>query len=167
MTSSTGTYDTRRYPLCAPWSGERGDEFAKRFLPSFLSGLMAKSDDFCTYEQQLAGECPGGIIPPTAAQLQANPQHVNLERPHLGNAAEQRKSETAFYNRDSAIISAFRTHMLNPMVQKRIDDIIGEGRDLGVENLRGSGEIAGETSRAYDDTFTLTYVSGRSVGRRT
>ena len=29
---------------------------------------------------------------------------------------------------------------------------------------RGSGLIAGETSRAYDETFTLSYVTGRSVG---
>jgi acetyl-CoA carboxylase/biotin carboxylase 1 len=35
---------------------------------------------------------------------------------------------------------------------------------IGVENLRGSGLIAGETSRAYDETFTLSYVTGRSVG---
>jgi len=46
----------------------------------------------------------------------------------------------------------------------KISAIVGEGRDLGVENLRGSGLIAGETSRAYDETFTLTYVAGRSVG---
>ncbi|KAH8046018.1 acetyl-CoA carboxylase [Aureococcus anophagefferens] len=31
-------------------------------------------------------------------------------------------------------------------------------------NLRGSGTIAGETSRAYQDGFTLSYVTGRSVG---
>jgi acetyl-CoA carboxylase/biotin carboxylase 1 len=35
---------------------------------------------------------------------------------------------------------------------------------IGVENLQGSGLIAGETSRAYEQTFTLSYVSGRSVG---
>ena len=46
----------------------------------------------------------------------------------------------------------------------RIDDIIGEEQDLGVENLMGSGLIAGETSRAYDDIFTLTLVVGRTVG---
>jgi len=46
----------------------------------------------------------------------------------------------------------------------RIDDIIGEEPDLGVENLMGSGLIAGETSRAYNDIFTLTLVVGRTVG---
>merc|ERR1719387_1427167 len=42
------------------------------------------------------------------------------------------------------------------------DDQVPDG--IGVENLRGSGTIAGETSRAYEETFTLSYVSGRSVG---
>jgi len=45
-----------------------------------------------------------------------------------------------------------------------IDDIIGTKTGIGVENLRGSGMIAGETSRAYDEIFTLSYVTGRSVG---
>ncbi|RKP13306.1 carboxyl transferase domain-containing protein [Piptocephalis cylindrospora] len=45
-----------------------------------------------------------------------------------------------------------------------ITDIIGRQDGLGVENLRGSGRIAGETSRAYEDIFTATLVSCRSVG---
>lgn len=50
-----------------------------------------------------------------------------------------------------------------------LDAIIGEGMKstqggIGVENLQGSGLIAGETSRAYQDTFTLSYITGRSVG---
>ncbi|XP_026193591.1 acetyl-CoA carboxylase [Cyclospora cayetanensis] len=46
-----------------------------------------------------------------------------------------------------------------------LDAIIGSDNEyLGVENLRGSGKIAGETSQAYDETFTLSLVSGRSVG---
>jgi acetyl-CoA carboxylase carboxyltransferase component len=36
--------------------------------------------------------------------------------------------------------------------------------DLGVENLMGSGLIAGETARAYYEIFTLTLVVGRTVG---
>lgn len=46
----------------------------------------------------------------------------------------------------------------------RITDVIGAMDGLGVENLRGSGLIAGETSRAYDDIFTVTLVTCRSVG---
>jgi len=45
-----------------------------------------------------------------------------------------------------------------------ITDIVGTEPDLGVENLSGSGLIAGETSIAYKDIFTLTLCVGRSVG---
>ena len=43
----------------------------------------------------------------------------------------------------------------------RLTDIMG---GLGVECLQGSGMIARVTSAAYEETFTLTYVTGRSVG---
>ncbi|CAO0802940.1 unnamed protein product [Mucor circinelloides] len=46
----------------------------------------------------------------------------------------------------------------------RINDVVGLTDGLGVENLKGSGLIAGETSRAYDDIFTITLVTCRSVG---
>ena len=46
----------------------------------------------------------------------------------------------------------------------RIIDIIGEEDGLGAENLRGSGLIAGETSAAYQDIFTITLATGRTVG---
>lgn len=50
---------------------------------------------------------------------------------------------------------------LNGEVVYRLTDIIGSEPDLGVENLKGSGLIAGETSAAYNDIFTLTLVLGR------
>ena len=46
----------------------------------------------------------------------------------------------------------------------RITSIIGLKDGLGVECLRGSALIAGETSRAYDDIFTISMVTARSVG---
>jgi len=46
----------------------------------------------------------------------------------------------------------------------KVTDIIGSEPDLGVENLKGSGLIAGETSSAYNDIFTMTIVLGRTVG---
>ncbi|KAF8159642.1 cytosolic acc1, acetyl-CoA carboxylase [Crassisporium funariophilum] len=46
----------------------------------------------------------------------------------------------------------------------KITDVIGLQDGLGVECLKGSGLIAGETSRAYDDIFTITLVTARSVG---
>lgn len=46
----------------------------------------------------------------------------------------------------------------------KIVTIIGKEDGLGVECLRGSGLIAGATSRAYNDIFTCTLVTCRSVG---
>ncbi|KAF2276297.1 acetyl-CoA carboxylase [Westerdykella ornata] len=46
----------------------------------------------------------------------------------------------------------------------KITTIVGAEDGLGVESLRGSGLIAGETSRAYEDIFTITLVTCRSVG---
>lgn len=46
----------------------------------------------------------------------------------------------------------------------RIESIVGASDGLGVENLRGSAMIAGATSEAYNDIFTITLVSCRSVG---
>lgn len=45
-----------------------------------------------------------------------------------------------------------------------ITSIIGSENGLGVECLKGSGLIAGSTSRAYKDIFTITLVTCRSVG---
>ncbi|ODV93626.1 hypothetical protein PACTADRAFT_51402 [Pachysolen tannophilus NRRL Y-2460] len=45
-----------------------------------------------------------------------------------------------------------------------IKSIIGADEGLGVECLRGSGLIAGATSKAYKDIFTITLVTCRSVG---
>jgi acetyl-CoA carboxylase/biotin carboxylase 1 len=52
----------------------------------------------------------------------------------------------------------------NGETRMQLDDIIGQIHGIGVENLRGSGMIAGEQSAAYADAFTLSYITGRSVG---
>lgn len=39
-----------------------------------------------------------------------------------------------------------------------ITDIIGNTDGIGVENLRGSGTIAGESSQAYDEIITISMV---------
>lgn len=50
-------------------------------------------------------------------------------------------------------------------IRHKITTIIGAEDGLGVECLRGSGLIAGETSRAYEDIFTITLVTCRSIGK--
>ncbi|RHZ27040.1 hypothetical protein DYB31_000172 [Aphanomyces astaci] len=73
------------------------------------------------------------------------------------------KSDYDYFHSVGAIECAHKV-TADGEVRYVITDIIGEEKDLGVENLRGSGTIAGESSRAYNDIFTLTYVCGRSVG---
>ncbi|ETN77735.1 carboxyl transferase domain protein, partial [Necator americanus] len=47
----------------------------------------------------------------------------------------------------------------------RLKAVIGkEHENIGVENLQGSGLIAGETSAAYDEVPTYCLVTGRTVG---
>lgn len=55
-------------------------------------------------------------------------------------------------------------HPATGEIRYKLDAIIGQIHGIGVENLKGSGLIAGETARAYDEGFTLSYVTGRSVG---
>ncbi|XP_025789381.1 acetyl-CoA carboxylase 2 [Puma concolor] len=45
-----------------------------------------------------------------------------------------------------------------------ITDIIGKDRGLGVENLKGSGMIAGESSLAYEEIVTISMVTCRALG---
>ncbi|CAJ0566604.1 unnamed protein product, partial [Mesorhabditis spiculigera] len=50
-------------------------------------------------------------------------------------------------------------------LELRIKAVIGRTNEhIGVENLQGSGLIAGETSAAYDQVPTYCLVTGRSVG---
>lgn len=45
----------------------------------------------------------------------------------------------------------------------KITDIMGKENGIGVENLKGSGLIVGETSLAYDEIPTISIVSCRAV----
>ncbi|XP_053444554.1 acetyl-CoA carboxylase 2 isoform X1 [Nycticebus coucang] len=45
-----------------------------------------------------------------------------------------------------------------------IMDIIGKDDGLGVENLKGSGTIAGESSLAYEEIVTISLVTCRALG---
>ncbi|PTU18563.1 hypothetical protein P175DRAFT_0559382 [Aspergillus ochraceoroseus IBT 24754] len=58
------------------------------------------------------------------------------------------------------------TEMIHDEGEERhkITTIIGAKDGLGVECLKGSGLIAGATSKAYEDIFTITLVTCRSVG---
>ncbi|CAF3453887.1 unnamed protein product [Rotaria socialis] len=63
-------------------------------------------------------------------------------------------------------MNCVRTEVVNDDGETRykIIDIIGKENSIGVENLRGSGMIAGETSLAYNLIPTISLVTCRAVG---
>lgn len=68
------------------------------------------------------------------------------------------------YLRINSSVIAHELKLDNGKTRWVVDTIVGNEDGLGVENLTGSGAIAGAYSRAYKETFTLTYVTGRTVG---
>ena len=70
--------------------------------------------------------------------------------------------EETFESIEDGVVNTKKIEV-NGSVRYRIMDIVGK-YGIGVENLSGSGLIAGSTSRACANTFTLSYVTGRSVG---
>ncbi|XP_031273028.1 acetyl-CoA carboxylase 1-like [Pistacia vera] len=66
--------------------------------------------------------------------------------------------------RIGSFVIAHEMKLVNGETRWIVDSIVGKEDGLGVENLSGSGAIAGAYSRAYRETFTLTYVTGRTVG---
>jgi len=55
------TYDAKAYDVCAPWFGERGDKFIRRFAPAFKHGLAGITDDYDNLEDHLMRRDIGSI----------------------------------------------------------------------------------------------------------
>ncbi|XP_075575890.1 acetyl-CoA carboxylase 1 isoform X1 [Pelecanus crispus] len=69
------------------------------------------------------------------------------------------------YKKVSALNSVHCEHVEdNGESRYKITDIIGKEDGLGIENLRGSGMIAGESSLAYDSVITINLVTCRAIG---
>uniref|UniRef100_A0A8L0DT70 acetyl-CoA carboxylase n=1 Tax=Oncorhynchus mykiss TaxID=8022 RepID=A0A8L0DT70_ONCMY len=69
------------------------------------------------------------------------------------------------YKKVSALNSVYCEHIEdNGESRYKITDIIGKDDGLGVENLKGSGMIAGESSLAYDEVITMNLVTCRAIG---
>ena len=105
----------------------------------------------------------------------------------IGMAEELIPHFSAAWNDPAKPTAGFKYLYLTPELKKRFEDskirhvitepimegdeerhkittIIGAEDGLGVECLKGSGLIAGATSKAYEDIFTITLVTCRSVG---
>ncbi|CAH2295134.1 acetyl- carboxylase 2 isoform X4 [Pelobates cultripes] len=69
------------------------------------------------------------------------------------------------YTRISAMNSVHCEHVEDEGESRyMLTDIIGKEEGIGVENLRGSGTIAGESSLAYEEIITISMVSCRAIG---
>uniref|UniRef100_A0AAX7SUC5 acetyl-CoA carboxylase n=1 Tax=Astatotilapia calliptera TaxID=8154 RepID=A0AAX7SUC5_ASTCA len=69
------------------------------------------------------------------------------------------------YKKVSALNSVHCEHVEDEGESRyKITDIIGKDEGLGVENLRGSGMIAGESSLAYEEIITMNLVTCRAIG---
>lgn len=66
--------------------------------------------------------------------------------------------------KDSVVCEPIMKEGTKEISHYKITDIIGAEHGLGVENLKGSASIAGETSRAYKDIVTISIVTCRSIG---
>jgi acetyl-CoA carboxylase/biotin carboxylase 1 len=71
---------------------------------------------------------------------------------------------TQDYSRLSSSVIAHELQLENGETRWVVDTIVGKEDGLGCENLHGSGAIASAYSKAYKETFTLTFVTGRAVG---
>ena len=54
-------------------------------------------------------------------------------------------------------LTLYRFQFVNVLMHSCTNVGLKDG--IGVENLQGSGMIAGETSQAYDEVFTINLVS--------
>lgn len=68
------------------------------------------------------------------------------------------------YSRLSSSVIAHELKLESGETRWVVDTIVGKEDGLGCENLHGSGAIASAYSKAYRETFTLTFVTGRAVG---
>ncbi|XP_062200626.1 acetyl-CoA carboxylase 1-like [Phragmites australis] len=64
----------------------------------------------------------------------------------------------------SSSVIAHELKLENGETRWVVDTIVGKEDGLGCENVHGSGAIASAYSKAYKETFTLTFVTGRTVG---
>ncbi|KAE8634241.1 hypothetical protein XENTR_v10002237 [Xenopus tropicalis] len=69
------------------------------------------------------------------------------------------------YTKISSMNSAHCEHVEDEGESRYVlTDIIGKEEGIGVENLRGSGTIAGESSLAYKEIVTIGMVTCRAIG---
>ena len=88
---------------------------------------------------------------------------INEEKPTEGIQFLYLEEKEYLFFKEKSAVNCVPVE-LNGRTVYKIVDLIGTQDGIGVENLKGSGMIAGETSLAYEQIFTITLVTGRTVG---
>ncbi|KAL3920553.1 MAG: hypothetical protein SGPRY_005209 [Prymnesium sp.] len=93
MAAQAGTYDSRKYECCAPYHGEVGEEFTRRFRPEFEGALHSYVDNFASlYENVVLQTDPGsGYDPaPAGAKKSFGLIRRHVEDPTMRDEIDQR-----------------------------------------------------------------------------
>jgi hypothetical protein len=64
MSSTSEQYDAKKFPLCAPWDGQRGKSYQETFIPNMTSSWGLRGDDFANKQEHLTGTCPAEFLSP-------------------------------------------------------------------------------------------------------
>ena len=53
---TAANYDAKKYKICCPWNGKRGNPWTLVFKPAFEDGCRAQVDQFASWYQMLVTE---------------------------------------------------------------------------------------------------------------
>ncbi|XP_008680608.1 acetyl-CoA carboxylase 1 [Zea mays] len=135
-----------------------GRDVSTLFFPFFLPRLLSPSS--------LPADLPAGTRFSALGFFPAvvfSAAGFSSEEPSTDNNMTP-KLTTQDYSRLSSSVIAHELQLKNGETRWVVDTIVGKEDGLGCENLHGSGAIASAYSKAYKETFTLTFVTGRAVG---
>ena len=68
MSTDEATYDSRKFPVCCPHDGSKGEAYTRRFRPDFVGALWDEQDDISSVaEHMILGTDDGSAAAPIPA----------------------------------------------------------------------------------------------------
>lgn len=110
--ANAASYDSRKYDCCAPYYGEIGEEFTRRFQPEFEGALHGIVDAYASlYDHVVLRNDPGSAAAPIP-----------------GGGAAAAASMNAFRLRQKRSFGIIRKHIEDPTIRDTIDaQAMGDG----------------------------------------
>ena len=171
---SSPSYDTRKYDCCAPWFGEVGQEFTRRFRPEFEGALHSFVDSYASlYDHVVLLSDPGapGVPhqPPGAA---------------AAAVAARAASAQAYAIRQKKSFALIRKHIEDQAIRDDLDApaIVGQGTlawpivimagtaqqtllNLTDQDWKDSGDFAATIQREAEQEFKQYVIAARVSGQ--